>query len=547
MPHARQNQFHLIVRRELRLLGMVKLDDDRLTIGRSHNCNVRLDDEDVAPTHAELHRENGGWKLLVRDEIRGVRVNGRKVDQAALTPGDVIDIRPFSMNFLDGNFDAPVPNPDTSIHLSNSDVVTTYVRDARADEGVARQRLDDLYALARLILARKDNGSFWQIMHAALQRCLAAERCVLVGVDERGGFFRLAPRTRAAGVEKPLGVSLSVLRDTVAAGQAMLIQQVFQDHRYAEAPSLLDSRSGSVICVPVTVGDRVRAVLYADRELARAPFQPGDLDFAIAALDLAAGAVSMDELHAQSRELSRIKGRIDLGREMQKMLFPSPIAQPPWGEIAALNRPADQMSGDIYDVRKDAKGRFLVTIADVSGKGVPAAFVTAILQSAWRSALHYHDDLQEIMASVNTALGASIPSDCFATMTIVRWSLEGDRAEIANAGHHPALWLTRDGRVDEFPTHGGVPLGIMPEWREPVVTRDAREDLALVLCSDGLTECRNAVGAELALAGLSEALKELDALTAGEIASGLAARASAHCAPSEPADDVTVVVVKRRV
>ena len=55
-----------------------------------------------------------------------------------------------------------------------------------AERLVIRQRLDDLYALSRLILARKDNGSFWQIMHAALQRCLAADRCVLVGVDNAG-------------------------------------------------------------------------------------------------------------------------------------------------------------------------------------------------------------------------------------------------------------------------------------------------------------------------------------------------------------------------
>lgn len=544
---ARDTQYRLIIRRELQVLARVKLSGDRFEIGRSADASIRLDDDDVAPLHARLEREPGGWKLVDLDASRGIRVNGRKVSEAVLAAGDVIDIRPFSINFLDDGLDERASREDQSIHLSRAGVVPTYVRDLQEAGAVNQQRLEDLYAMSRLILARKDNGSFWQIMHAALQRCLAADRCVLVGTDARGGFFRLAPRARTTEIDKPLGISQSVLRDTVAAGKGMLVQQVHRDERYAEAQSLVDNRSGSVICVPVVVDGTVRAVMYADRELSRIPFQPGDLDFAMAAVDLAAGAVSVDELQAKTRELSRLKGRIDVGREMQKMLFPSPIPQPDWGEVAALNQPADQMSGDIYDAWIDAKGRLVVSIADVSGKGVPAAFVTAILQSSLRHAVRHQEELREVIATVNMTLNTSIPPDCFATMIIARWSADGKDVEIVNAGHHAPLWLCDDGRVEAFPDRVGIPLGILPQWEDGVVRRDASRDTAFVLCSDGMTECHDSGDHEFGLEGMSAAISELKGLGAEAMATELAARVRRHAAPKAPADDVTVVVVTRAI
>ncbi len=535
----------LMIRQDLRWVETVPLRADRLVIGRSPICDIRLDHPDVSLIHAKLSRHDDGWSIIDNNSIRGMRVNGRKTGEASLVPGDVVDIRPFSMNFLGGEAADDSHAPDRSITLTGAGLRTTLVRDTRDPGVVIKQRLEDLYAMSRLILARKENGSFWQIIHAALQRCLAADRCVLVGIDDDEGIYRLAPRARPSAEEGPLGISRSVLRDTVQAGHGMLVEHVTQDARYAEAQSLVDSQSGSVICVPVIVGGKARAVVYADRQMSRVPFQPADLDFAMAAVDLAATAVSMDELQAQTRELSRIRGRIDVGREMQKMLLPDPIPQPSWGEVAALNYPADQMSGDIFDVQLDARGRLVMSLADVSGKGVPAAFVTAILQGSYRQALAAHDDLLDVIRTVNTALDKSSPADCFATMVVCRWSVDGNEVEIVNAGHHAPLWLHADGKVDAYPERVGIPLGILPDWPDGSVHRDASDDLALVLSSDGITEGANADGDEFGLQRMAEMLGSLAALDATEITQSLSECVRTFCLPAEPADDITLVVAKR--
>lgn len=536
-----------MIRRDLRLVREVALvpGSSCLTIGRGKQCTIRLDDPDVAPIHATLEHVDDGWHLRDADSARGLRVNGHKTRHAVLMPGDVVDIRPFAMNLLGSAADCDRRSrEDTSLHLSESGVTATLVRESADSGNVIRQRLDDLYALSRLILARKDNGSFWQIMHAALQRCLAADRCVLVGVDNVGGLYRLAPRARPSAVDAPLGVSLSVLSDTVRAGKGMLVERVGSDARYAAAQSLVDHRSGSVICVPVMVEGRTRAVVYADRQVSRVPFQPSDLDFAMAAVDLAASAVSVDELQAQTRELSRVRGRIEAGREMQEMMLPSPLPQPGWGEVAALNVPADQMSGDIYDVLIDPKGRLVVSLADVSGKGVPAAFGTAIVQSSFRQAVTDHEDLRDAMCSINGTLDKSLPLGCFATMVVCRFSRDGREVEIANAGHHAPLWLSEH-EIEAYPQGIAIALGIMPDWPDDVVRKSLSAERVLVLSSDGVTEATDSEFTEYGISRLGDCIQRFGDETAGVIADAIARDVRAFSGRDEFNDDLTLVVVRR--
>ncbi len=539
-----QPVYRMLVRRDLQLVQDVHLLGDSITIGRSGRCEIQLDHEDVAPVHARLDRSGQRWTITDLAGGRGLRVNGQRVEATALEPGDVIDVRPFAMNFL-GGANGSALAVDKSLNLTGSGVFPTLVRETQDSGFVIRQRLEDLYALSRLILARKDNGSFWQIIHAALQRCLAADRCVLVGVDAQGGLFRLAPRARPTAGQTPLGVSSSILQDTIKAGGGMLIERVNQDQRYADARSLIDHRSGSVICVPLVVNGTTRVVVYADREVSRVPFQSAELDFTMAAMDLAATAVSMDELHAQTRELSRIRARIDVGREIQKMLLPSPIAQPAWGEVAALNHPADQMSGDIYDVQLDSAGRLVVSLADVAGKGVPAAFVTAILQSSFRQNLAMHEDLAVVLQNVNLALEASSPADCFATMLVLRFAADGRSYELANAGHHPPLWWKSDGTVGA-PAHGAsVPLGIIPDYQVSVSRHDAADLRGLLLFSDGIVECQSASRQDYGMERLQQRLAEMHDAGAAAIAGAIANDVRSFAAPAAPPDDVTMAVVCR--
>jgi len=544
MPSPHSNP-RLLIRKNTQLVGSVALASGTLTIGRGEHCDIRLDHANVSLAHARLTQTGDGWHIACVDRS-AVFVNSQQVDRTTLSPGDVVGIAPFALHFLAGNSSGEVGRDDQSIQLNAVETKPVAVRRAGDAAHMNEQRLRDLYAMARLVLSRKEDGNFWRVIHMALQRCLEADRCVIVGIDDGEELYRIAPETRGSPVDAPLGVSRSVLGDAVAGRKGLLIQQVSDETRYAAAPSLQANQAGSVICVPVVVDGTTRAVVYADRYLTRAALQAADLDFAMAAVDMAAAAVSVDELQARARELARVRGRIEVGRDIQRLLLPSPVPQPAWGAVAAINRPADQMSGDIYDVQMDDQGRLTVSLADVSGKGVPAAFVTAILQSAFRQALVEHDDLHDVVCAVNAALDRDSPANCFATMVICRYSETGDAVEIVNAGHHAPLWLREDGSVDAYPSSVGMPLGITPAWPDEVVQRDARADRVLLLSSDGVTECKNENNEEYGLERLITGLPAMADRPAAAIAQALADDVAAYCAPASPADDVTLVLVERR-
>ncbi|MFH1418458.1 MAG: SpoIIE family protein phosphatase [Planctomycetota bacterium] len=531
----------LIIRHELRLVDTVELTGSSLSIGRSSQCDIRLPHEAVSRHHAQLEKRDDGWHIRDLDSVNGIRVNGRKKASADLSPGDVIEVRPFAMHFLGDAVDGE----DRSVNLAASCERPTIVGPNRPSGQVLKQRLNDLYALASLVIHRKDNGSFWHEIHAALQRSLAAERCVLLGRDEAAGFYRLAPRARPTDPASPLVISRSVLNDVIETKRGALVQRVADHDRYAAAESLADSGVGSVICVPVLVCDQTKAIVYAERREGRAPFTADDLDFVTAAVDMAAAAVDMDELQVQARELSRLQGRVETGRELQKMLLPSPLPQPSWCRVAARNIPADQMSGDIYGVSIDRQGRLVLSLSDVSGKGVPAAFVTAILQNTLSQALLDIDDLHEIVQRINGTLdGYNLPA-CFATMILCRFEQDGSAVEIANAGHHAPLWITDSGSVEAFPDRIGLPLGISREWSGQIVRRDTSGDRVLLLSSDGATEAKDTGRVEFGLDRLGDAFQSAAAHPPEEIVAELADRVRLFCEPNDPEDDVTLVVMKR--
>jgi sigma-B regulation protein RsbU (phosphoserine phosphatase) len=176
---------------------------------------------------------------------------------------------------------------------------------------------------------------------------------------------------------------------------------------------------------------------------------------------------------------------------------------------------------------------------------VPAAFVTAILQNTFRQALCGSEDLAEIIHRINTTLLTYRLPACYVTMIVCRWSVSGDFVEIANCGHHAPLWITADGRIEASPDRIGLALGIADEWFGEIVRRDTSTAGAVLLSSDGATEAKDASGDEYGLDRLGAELLRLSPQGAEAIIDRLAEAVRRFSAPNDPADDVTLLVMKR--
>jgi sigma-B regulation protein RsbU (phosphoserine phosphatase) len=206
----------------------------------------------------------------------------------------------------------------------------------------------------------------------------------------------------------------------------------------------------------------------------------------------------LDELARKNAELEELSARLEkmagrmaqelrLASRFQRALLPPPLHHPRL-ELAAEFIPVREIGGDYYDVIPLDRGRLAVTLADVMGKGVPAALLAANLKACLRAHVHAGaDNPGEIMARVNRIFWDVTPKGLFATLFFGIFDFEAGHLCYVNAGHEPGL-VVRDGGRPELLDAGGTVLGLFEDSEySPGRTEMAPDDL-LVLFSDGLAD-----------------------------------------------------------
>ncbi len=249
------------------------------------------------------------------------------------------------------------------------------------------------------------------------------------------------------------------------------------------------------------------------------------------------------EGQAARRRDARFARDHEEARQIQRALLPSVMPVLDGCQIAARWTPAAGIGGDCYDVLRFSDTRVALSIADVVGKGLPAALLMSNLQAAVRAFASASAEPHEVCGSVNRLLCRNIASGKFVTFCYAVVDLEGGVISYANAGHNPPILVRADGRIDQLATTGLV-LGVSSDWTYTTGTATFGPGDRLICYTDGMTEARSAADeefgedrlAELALhtpAGSAEAL--VDALNAAVIAW--------TAGPAQ--DDATLIVIER--
>ena len=242
-----------------------------------------------------------------------------------------------------------------------------------------------------------------------------------------------------------------------------------------------------------------------------------------------------------ARDQERIQHEMFLARNIQQGLLPRELPQSDFFQVLSITTPTEAVGGDYYDVVQLPDGRYGFALADVSGKGLPAALMAASLQGAFGAVAAGAPGLGELFQRVNDYLCDHTPPEMFATL--LYWVLDREGGfEFVNAGHVAPLVVRAGGGVDRLPC-SNFPVGLFPHVQFAVDRAQLHPGDVIVTTSDGVTEARNSLG-DLFGDTRVQRLLSLCGPTLDEVSHRILASIREYVGNAPQSDDITVTLVR---
>ena len=257
------------------------------------------------------------------------------------------------------------------------------------------------------------------------------------------------------------------------------------------------------------------------------------------------------ELDVEREAKARLEGEFAAARAVQMSLLPHRFPAFPERrdfEVYARIEPARVVGGDLFDFLLIDDSRLFFIIADVSGKGMPAALAMAMTKQIVRDAVQRHGTaLDRLMAEANikTAAASAEMGQSGDMMFVTAFAgildLASGELAYASAGHDAPFLLQAGGRLRQLETRGGPPLGAVEHFRFPVDRDRCERGAVLLLYTDGVTEAQNPGGSLFSVERLTALLGALPATGTRTIVDAVFDDVRHFAGDAEPADDITLL------
>lgn len=289
----------------------------------------------------------------------------------------------------------------------------------------------------------------------------------------------------------------------------------------------------------------VKGLLLVSRRLRGGDFTPDDLHFIEALGNTAMAALENARLFAEEVEKQRMESELHLAKDIQRQLLPEVIPASSQFDIAGENISSKQVGGDYFDVVALDANRLMIAIADVSGKGIPAALIMANVQAALRALSPLELPLPDFVSRINTIVYHNTRADKFVTFFCGILDVHSGELRYINAGHNPPMLLRSNGAIEEL-SIGGLVLGILDPslpYEEGAVCCNV--DDMLVMYTDGVSESMSENAEEFGEERLRNLVLEMEGCSADEGVRRIIGAVQEHAGDAPQSDDITLLVVRR--
>jgi len=551
------------------------INKGRYTMGRSVNNDLQIVDRRMSRTHAEVYEEGGAYFVRDLGSKNGTLLNGANVNLAViLNPGDIIQVGDTTVLFdheTESSHGAISSAPglasskkDSSVRLVEENnwgatqeemqagvpqTAGVEIGKANISAKVAAQRLEILYKVTEAIRSFFVLGELLEQIMEIIMDVLKPDRSYLLLQDEETGELipEVVKSTDEPIAQMEVKISMSIVERCMNEGISLLVSDAAADDRFAASESIIMNRIRTAMVAPIIYKGDVLGAVYIDTNTRMLPFTKEELELLTGITNQAAVAITNARMHEQLVEQHKIAREMEIARTIQMNLLPKTYPEIEGFEISAMSLPAKHVGGDYYDFLRLPDGRMALAVADVSGKGVPAAILTATTRSYLQSETqHPRSSLAETVSRINGMVMRDVTNDMYVTMTLVYLESEVSKLEYVNAGHcHPIL-MSPDGTT-RYLDKGGLFLGIMAEEAEyEVGSYELAPGDVLLLSTDGVTDIQNEEGEIFGDERLHELLRESLDLTAEGIRNKIYQTCLEHRGEADQFDDFTLIVLKRQ-
>jgi serine phosphatase RsbU (regulator of sigma subunit) len=254
-------------------------------------------------------------------------------------------------------------------------------------------------------------------------------------------------------------------------------------------------------------------------------------------------------LREQEKQAAKLEWDLSLARQVQEHLYPRKEIFVPGVTVWGANTPARAVSGDLYEFFSFNQNELGLLCADVSGKGAAAALMMAHLQALVHGRLLNQDEWTKRMepgkfvAALNGDFCGRFGEDRYCTMFYGEFDFRSQRLRYINAGHCPAILITRAGEVKQL-EGGNLPVGILPETTYEAREVTLEEGSAVVVYTDGVTDALNAAGEPFGEQRLLHCCEEVPkGATSKDIGTSILQRVADWACNVEQFDDTTILVL----
>ncbi|MFQ5694365.1 MAG: SpoIIE family protein phosphatase [Terriglobia bacterium] len=521
-------------------------------IGRSAETgnHLQLPDSRISRSSAALVYADGVYRLEDRGQRHGLFVNGKRIDVYALRDADTITFGipdSFQLIFHSGSSRQPF-----------TEILSQLEQTSALEPGARGLRQLNLLLEATALL--HSHLPLEDMLAAMVDRALGlaeADRGLLLEADPKAGLRPLLARERGA---RSLPAESLVPSQTAIAQAIKERRSVVEEDVARAAAALRDARSvlgqqlRSVIAIPLhsvahlhsggttasSMLGELLGVLYLDshRPTTFSSMERRLLD--CLALE-AAAALDNARLVRHLQEQRRLEQELEIACRIQQALLPKDFQQFPNFQVTGINHPCQAVGGDYFDLMELSPNRLAFVIADVSGKGLGAALVTALLQGTF-SAITLRQEPGSVFAHVNRFICAHSELERHATLFFGVLDAAG-RLEFVNAGHLPSL-LVHAGRVESVFPAMYLPLGLFPQAEFKSSSSALEPGDTLVLFTDGITEAANPQEEQFGIERLQEVVARHATAPVEQLQTAILAAVAEFTSGAYQADDATLLIVR---